>query len=393
MEESSDQTLAISGADSVYAYVRQLAETVPEGMRWQTLDFHNEPQYHVSVFNGVAGIGLFLADYARIRDAGEARALALGANRWCMAHSHETDNESLYRGRSGIGISWLKYFALTQDGEALINAKKIGDGILSLDPGPVTDVFKGSAGEALFLIRLWHASQDEKYLQGAIRNAIWLNSVVKRDNMGCYWPMNIEREPHPPMPGFAHGISGHAYFFLALFEATGDQRWANLVCDVAETLNRLAIQNHVGLNWPYVAGHTENIPCQWCNGAPGVGVFWVKAFEVLNDKAYLEKAIACGETTFNYGDVRNNPSQCHGLSGNAELFIELFRATKNQIWLDRAFVFAKQAMAYCETTPEGIRWQADDPGFYSPDFMCGASGVGHFFLRLLQPNTLMMPLS
>ena len=38
-------------------------------------------------------------------------------------------------------------------------------------------------------------------------------------------------------------------------------------------------------------------------------------------------------------------------------------------------------------------WQADEAGYDSPDFMCGASGTGHFFLRVLAPDKWRMPLA
>ena len=38
-------------------------------------------------------------------------------------------------------------------------------------------------------------------------------------------------------------------------------------------------------------------------------------------------------------------------------------------------------------------WSADEKGLFSPDFMCGATGTGHFFLRLWKPQELRMPIS
>ena len=106
---------------------------------------------------------------------------------------------------------------------------------------------------------------------------------------------------------------------------------------------------------------------------------------------YLATAKAAGETTYAYGDVRSNPSQCHGLAGCAELFLALYRLTGEPVWLGRAHDFAVQALGYRMSTPYGDVWRADDPGCYSPDFFCGAAGVGHFFLRLGAPDRLELP--
>ncbi|HIG57248.1 MAG TPA: hypothetical protein EYG11_21730 [Candidatus Latescibacteria bacterium] len=33
---------------------------------------------------------------------------------------------------------------------------------------------------------------------------------------------------------------------------------------------------------------------------------------------------------------RQSPIQCHGLAGNAELFLELYQRTQESLWLERA---------------------------------------------------------
>jgi lantibiotic modifying enzyme len=118
----------------------------------------------------------------------------------------------------------------------------------------------------------------------------------------------------------------------------------------------------------------------------------VRAAQVLGEASYRETAEAAGEATFHSGDVRGNPSQCHGLVGNGELFIELYHLTGENKWLQRAADFAQRAFTYRKADEEGVSWGADEEGFYSPDFMCGAAGTGHFFLRLWAPDQLRMPL-
>jgi hypothetical protein len=104
-------------------------------------------------------------------------------------------------------------------------------------------------------------------------------------------------------------------------------------------------------------------------------------------------AIKAGDTTFSKGNTRNNPSQCHGLSGNAELFIELYYLTKNELWLKRAYEFAVMCENYKKSIPEGDIWTADKEGYFSPDFYCGAAGTGHFFLRLASEAKILIPIS
>jgi hypothetical protein len=64
----------------------------------------------------------------------------------------------------------------------------------------------------------------------------------------------------------------------------------------------------------------------------------------------------------------------------------LYRLTRKPLWLERAHDFARRMFTYRTTTPEGDMWQSDDTDCHSLDFMFGAAGTGHFFLRLWQPD-------
>ena len=284
--EISASEAAKHGAQSVFAFVQRTAERVAEGVRWETLDYDNQPQYAARVFNGVGGIPWFLADYFRLTGEPAALDLAIGGARWCSTPA-----------------------------------------------------------------RLAAAIAEQGYLRvGVARVALgWLRIAV----------------------------------------ATGDE--AHLHEASLAALTRLAVPDRGGLNWPGQIGAEGTLGCQWCWGAPGIGLVYAKAYETLGDETYLGVAKAAGETTFAYGDVRQNPSQCHGLAGNAELFVELYRLTRDTLWLDRAQDFGRRCMVYRSVGPEGETWQADEAGFSSPDFMCGAAGTGHFFLRLLAPDVIRMP--
>jgi hypothetical protein len=138
-------------------------------------------------------------------------------------------------------------------------------------------------------------------------------------------------------------------------------------------------------------GETQLSRCQWSHGAPGIGLVFLKAAQLLDVPAYREVARKAGETTYAYGDFRDNITQCIGLSGCGELFVELYRDSGDDTWLTRAHEFADLCMGYRAELPEGDAWPTDEPGLYSADFMYGAAGMGHYFLRLQQPQEVSMP--
>ena len=390
-EEIKD--LAQTGIDSVYNYIERTAETTSNGIRWQTLGFENEPVYHSRIFGGCAGISFFLADHYKIYGIEKTKDLAIGCNKWCLSFDPQNNVKGLLNGHTGVAFSQLHLANALQDKTWLSPCHTHANFLLHSALGPQTEIFCGVAGDGLFLHHLWKTTQDEKYLKGAIQHGEWLIKHATYNEHGCLWPWHLKEEP--TLFGFAHGNSGIAHFLLLLYETTQDPKWKTIVQSVIETLNKNATPDQGGFHWPRIPNPDPNeiLRCQWCNGSPGIGLFFAKAYEILNDPSLLHSAQKAGETTYAYGDIRQNPTQCHGLAGNAELFIELYRLTDEQIWLDRAFDFAQQAFQYRITTKDGDIWQSDDAEYYSQDFCYGAAGVGHFFLRLMHPHTLKMPLS
>ncbi len=132
--------------------------------------------------------------------------------------------------------------------------------------------------------------------------------------------------------------------------------------------------------------------CQWSHGAAGIGLTFLTAFRVLKDSRYLDLAVQGAHATYGYGDFRKNYTQCTGLAGSGELFMEVYRATGDGRWKQRAIEFALLGLDYRESTPQGDAWPTDAPGLHSADFLYGAAGVGHFFLRVLSDGRLSMPL-
>jgi lantibiotic modifying enzyme len=401
-EPQGIEALARAGADSVYGYVARTAEAGPDGVRWRTLSFQNVPHYGTNLYNGVAGVALFLSDYARLQNVPAAGALARRALDWCAvpgrALRHPDDHPgagdaSLAFGHTGIGLAWLRLALATEDPALLAPAAAVAAGVLAAAPGPQTSLLFGAAGAGWFLLRLWAAAGDDRYLAGAVASGEWLARVAVRDRAGCRWPGTVGG-PRPPGLGFGIGTAGTGSFLLELFRATGAARWAALAREVAAALTGQAQRDGAGLSWPAVFGGGRHEPpeapaarrWQWCTGAPGIGLFYARAAEVLGAGALSETAEAAGESTWARGDVWRDPSQCHGLAGTAELFLELHRLTGKPVWRERAGAFARRALASRTTTAEGDVWPADAPGLSSPDLMCGAAGVGHFFLRVLAPE-------
>uniref|UniRef100_UPI0040494DD8 lanthionine synthetase LanC family protein n=1 Tax=Cephaloticoccus sp. TaxID=1985742 RepID=UPI0040494DD8 len=380
---------------SIFGFIERTAERTDTGITWETINYKNEPHHSISVFNGVGGISFFLVDYYRRYGNPVALELSQGAIDWCTNLQGEHFKRGLHFGQTGVAAAALhRAVALHEPTPevAIANAKVI----LAGPPGPITDLIGGEASNGFYLLKLWQHTGDTTYLQGAERCAIWLEQQLVRDEHGTHCLIDPQNSmngfPDKIFLGVAHGVSGVAHFLTYLAEETHNERWANLARDIFATVTRYARQSMGGLNWPNRIDTEELTRCQWSHGAAGIGLTYLNAHRVLGDPETLETAIQAAEATYGYGDYRNNYTQCTGLAGGGELLLEVYRATGDSKWKDRAVDFAHQCIAYREMTPEGDAWPTDAKGLYSADFDYGASGVGHFLLRVCYDGKIPMPL-
>lgn len=387
-------------ADSVFRYIERTAVTDPDGTRWTTLRYDNKyVEDQLSVFNGIAGISLFLADYHRVTGHAGALELAAGGLRWAMARTATHDiGDSLCFGWGGVALTWLKLWEVRKRSEdlaaCLAIAERIGppDMTKPREWGYTTDYIGGVAGQGILLLLAWEATGDAKWLERARELGLWLATHAQTQGEGVAWKMAVGHPDAPVYWGFAHGLAGIGHFMARLSLATGERNWRDLCEGSARALEGAAVPDRGGLNWNRGPALEPASRCQWCHGAPGIGLFFLSAHAALKEAKFLALAEQAAVTTAAYGDCRGNPCQCHGLSGNGELFVELFRTTGASRWQAEAQRFAELAMAYRSVDAGGERWQADEPGHWSPDFMCGAAGAGHFFLRIAQEGRLLLPM-
>jgi Lanthionine synthetase C-like protein len=183
--------------------------------------------------------------------------------------------------------------------------------------------------------KAWNASAD--HLWGAWDGELW-----RQDLFG--------RRAH--LLGPAHGFVGNVYV-LARGDLLDDERRGELerraVAAVAKHARRAA-----GLaQWPPAleaprSDRPVTIRTQWCHGAPGI----VASLASLapNDDQLTELLIAGGELTWRAGPLKKGANLCHGTAGNGYAFLKLFDRTGDELWLNRARVFAMHAIEQVERT-------------------------------------------
>ncbi len=385
-----------SSAESVFSFIDATADAVDSGFRWETYDYGDNLQYHFNIFNGVGGIPIFLSAYFEATKNPRALELARGALTWAFQNEPTVGHfqRGLHTGKFGLAYSALCLSRASGRNEFPELVDQLARNVLSESPGPFTDFLGGEASNGWLLLQLWQKYTDPKNLEGAVRCGHWLEDQLITDELGTHCLVETIQKSFGTQPytGLAHGISGVAYFFACLYQATSDLHWKGLATKLLDTLIRHAQPARGGINWSPIIGNNELTRCQYSHGAAGIGLVFAKAARLLDQPNYLSVALQAGEATYQYGDFRANPTFCTGLAGGGELLVELYKITREEIWLERAQEFAKKALAYRSIIDGQSFWPTDTANCFSADFTYGASGIGYFFLRAANPLQFETPL-
>jgi len=358
------------------------------------------------VYDGTAGIGLFLARLSPYVDDPILRTTAKGALAQALTAVDSLSDAGEYGFYSGVsGIGWacieagaaLKCEALVERGHAAL------DRAASLPPKDQRlDIINGSAG--LIPPLLAFAADDRRgpFLESAERHAGNLMRLASRTGQGWSWDtLGMAHERH--LLGFAHGASGIAYALAMLGKATGRQ---DLFSAAKEALRyeRAHFRVTEG-NWPDLRsfaqpGPTGEPPCMlaWCHGAPGIGVARLALHTLMpGEPEFLAEAeTAIRTTSATLGNAitgMGNLSLCHGDGGNADLLIMGFDVLGRPELRQVAEITADRALDRFEDG--GMPWSCGvmDAG-ETPNLLLGLAGIGYFFLRLYdsaQVSTVLLP--
>ncbi|XP_074031807.1 glutathione S-transferase LANCL1 [Leptinotarsa decemlineata] len=181
--------------------------------------------------------------------------------------------------------------------------------------------------------------------------------------------------------GAAHGLSGILYLLLQARQYLTEE---DLNCTIKPTVDYLLKQRFPSGNFPSSLGRDNDKYVQWCHGAPGFLYLFTSAYKLWQDPIYLKVALECGDVIWEQGLLKKGYSLCHGVSGNAYCFLELFQTTKEEKHLYRATKFAEWCLDYSR---EHEKYPPDRPlSLYE-----GIAGPMYLILDIQKPYEAKFP--
>jgi lantibiotic modifying enzyme len=330
-----------------------------------------------NVYDGTAGIGLFLAELGAVTGDAAVRRTALGALRQAAARASAHRREGFHVGSLGIAWAAARVAEILGEDELDASARALIARAAPIPDGHL-DVVLGSAGSTLARLALARMLDDDALVADAVAAGEALLARATVNGHGWSWATPGQpRRRH--LCGLSHGAGGIGWALLELFARTGDERFR------AGAEGAFAYER----SWPDLrGGHRRRtgrrIPSPmagtWCHGEAGTALTRLRAIEVLGRDPYEAEAVTALALTrrellavlpYDLEDA----TICHGATGFADV---LLTAGDHAIAADLGH-------AALERYGATGRWPCGHLGGATPCLYRGLTGIGWFYLRLHDP--------
>lgn len=182
--------------------------------------------------------------------------------------------------------------------------------------------------------------------------------------------------------GAAHGLAGILHVLMEC-ELTSDE-----LEDVNGTLRYMIKNRFPSGNYPASEEDKKrDVLVHWCHGAPGIALTLTKAAEIFGDREFLQAAMDAAEVVWNRGLLKR-VGICHGISGNAYVFLSLYRLTGIKEYLYRAKAFACFLLDRAHMLISTGEMHEGDESF---SLFEGIAGMANLFLDMVQPKNARFP--
>lgn len=380
----------------------------------------------IGIDSGAAGIGsFFLRLYRTTNDtrwldkaergarhvANEFRAGRFASHEWLggaagaghfLLEIHHATNAQEYLEAAHLAGDFLIRTAIVE-----------GDGVYWKHSPQMTRIYTGiahgAAGAAMFLVELYEASGDSRYLDTAERTVRWLATHT----------LELPNEARPAITwkrlttdsagynGWCGGSMGIALLLDALHRATGKAEYRDTWFATAEGLWIGASRprkSPLEIGWvhaPTIGSNRNSLGTAYCHGTPSNALILADAATRAGGERYSEAAAAAGRwldrvaVPFGGGAlwpqfVGSEYRETGLLTGTASVghgSLELYAWTRDRMHLDRALAAGDYLLAVADHPQPGhARWlnRFDDshPAEYRTGWYSGAAGIGIFLVEL-----------
>ncbi len=394
----------IAEADRIAAELSHYAIRRGPSVAWIGLDWLGDSEFSQLVclgpdlYNGICGVGVFLAAHAAVTGNNASAELAYAGLAQLRKNLKSRNAARMARalGLGGaVGLGSVVYALAVmakclQDDGLLADARQAAelftDDLIAADK--LLDVVSGSAGGILSLLRLYRDTRSDDVLRRAVKCGEHLLGQPRLGPEGRRTWVGQGSGPRG-LNGMSHGAAGFAFALASLAQATGRQEFVQAAAEcIAFENSSYDAQQH---NWPDlrdVGGLSW--PCQWCHGAPGIGLARIATSRLRGmDDARLAADIENAVAGVRQGRLTGVDTLCCGALGGVEFFCEAGDALGRD---DLRALAGERLTAVLQTAAAAgdYRWNSGK-GQFNLGMFRGLAGVGYTLLRRVDgalPNVL-----
>ena len=360
-----------------------------------------------AVYDGTAGLGLFLAELAAVTGDPIVARTAKGA--LCHAYAlalgpTSAMGDGFYTGRAGIA------HALIQSGTRLADNEFVDRGLELMKEVAVNarengeaDLVAGKAGVIMAVLATYRRFADASLLEAATHLGRALVAEACETPHGWCW--QARRRDRPGLLGLSHGVAG---VILALAELAQDAKDRSYDTAIERGLayEQAWFDADRG-TWPDLreAPPEAEPGCTglryfeaWCHGAPGISLARARLWQLLGLASARQEALQALVVTEKAIErslqTNGNFSLCHGLTGNAEALVVARQLLAELPSTAPSEPVAQKLVEQSLEQPQRVVGGVSGDDAYAPGLMLGSAGMGHFLLCQMNPRgipTVLLP--
>jgi lantibiotic modifying enzyme len=338
-----------------------------------------------NLYNGTAGVALFLAEAAAMLDDARLGRAAHGALRHALEHARRIEGDGLHAGLPGIAYAAARVSIALDSEHALCGARDIlRTRRRRRCAAAAWDLVGGCAGTVSALVALSHLMDDPTLLDTAVIAGDELIAAAERSDGGWLWPEPRRTSLHG-LCGLAHGAAGIGHALLELWTASGQTRFRDAGTRAFDYERSWFERRGIWPDLREIERRADpDVPAPgsptWCNGAPGIALSRLRATRLLASEAVRADArVALALTREHVSELLSRApddfSLCHGAAGTADVLLYAAGdcSLAKQIGVVGIERHYRTALSFPCGTPDG-----ETPGLF-----IGLAGIGLFYLRLV----------
>jgi hypothetical protein len=390
-ETSSDREDALRQVEDLGSSILQLADpnSGQPGL-WTSRHFTTPGEQFRDLYMGDAGIAFGLLRIGLCTERVDLIEVAVDCAERLWEHkpAEEESLGGLFIGEAGVGLLFLTLADILRDPLWLDRAVRLSRrlGEASFDS---PDLLHGAAGRGLFHLWVYEHSSAPEDLALAVAVGQHLANTCERTSLGPFWriPEGYGDLEGGMYYGIAHGSAGVGLFLAELAKTQPNDGTISLLRDIGHSLVQAGRSRDDAddLDWPD-APEGAFRGGVWCHGSAGIALALVRIYQVLKEETYLAYAVRAAESALRRAH-QIGPTQCHGIAGLLEVYLDLFAETRDQRHLDAAHGLGERLRtAFVTEGPTGPMICSERANVLTSEFMIGSSGAASALARLLEPK-------